>query len=211
MDTPITLIIIGFTCLVSYSALKDRSTFEKLKHYPYQETRTKEYFRLLSAGFVHGDYIHLAINMYVLWMFGGIVEQSFGVIYGVNMGRIVFMVMYLLNIIAASIPTLLKHKNNPQFASVGASGAVSGLVFIYIVLMPYAPLQFIFLPGLKIPAILLGVGYLIYSSYAAKKARTRIDHVAHFYGAIFGIAFLWITKPEYIGHFFTKLIDGFPF
>ena len=211
MDTPITLIIIGFTCLVSYSALKDRSALEKLKHYPYQETRTKEYFRLLSAGFVHGDYIHLAINMYVLWMFGGIVEQSFGQIYGANLGRVVFMVMYLLNIIAASIPTLLKHKNNPQFASVGASGAVSGLVFIYIVLMPYAPLQFIFLPGLKIPAILLGVGYLIYSSYAAKKARTRIDHVAHFYGAIFGIAFLWITKPVYIGHFFTQLIDGFPF
>ena len=210
MDTPITFIIIGFTCLVSYSALQNRSTFDKLKHFPYQETRTKEFFRLLSAGFVHGDFIHLAINMYVLWMFGGIVEQAFGQIYGANIGRVVFMVMYLLNIVAASIPTLLKHKNNPQFSSVGASGAVSGLVFIYIVLMPYAPLQFIFLPFFDIPAILLGVGYLIYSSFAAKKARTRIDHVAHFYGAIFGIAFLWITKPSYISYFFNTLVNDFP-
>ncbi len=212
MISPITIIIIIFTCLVSYTSLNNRVQFEKLKHYPYQEKRAKEFYRMLSAGFVHGDFIHLAINMYVLYMFGGIVENAFeDVIYGKHVGKIVFLVMYLLNIVAASIPTYFKHKNNASFASVGASGAVSGLVFIYIVLMPYAPLQFLFLPFIDIPAILLGVGYLIYSSYAAKKAKTRIDHVAHFYGALFGIAFLWISKPEYISHFFNTLVNKFPF
>lgn len=211
MIAPISLIIIIFTCLVSYTSFNNRTQFEKLKHYPYNEFRTKEYFRLLSAGFVHGDYIHLAVNMYVLYNFGTIVETVFTQeeFFGPFMGRIVFLVMYLINIIAASIPTLIKHKDNPRFASVGASGAVSGLVFIFVVLFPYEILKLFFI--IPIPSILLGVGYLIYSSYAAKNGQSKIDHVAHFYGAIFGVAFLWIAKPKMISHFFNTLINGFPF
>ena len=101
--------------------------------------------------------------MYVLYNFGTIVEVVFTQenFFGHNMGRIVFLVMYLLNIVAASIPTLIKHKNNPQFASVGASGAVSGLVFIFVVLFPYETIYLFF--AIPFPAILLGIGYLIYS------------------------------------------------
>lgn len=212
MIEPITILLIIFTCLISYNAFNHRDRFEKLKHYPYQEIRNKEYYRLLSAGFVHGDYIHLAVNMYVLYSFGSIVEYTFTKesMYGPFLGRIVFIILYLLNVVAASIPTLLKHKDNYGFSSVGASGAVSGLVFIYIALFPYQGIGFIFLENISFPAILMGIGYLIYSSYAAKKANSRIDHVAHFYGALFGIAFLWITRPHTIREFFTTLINDFP-
>lgn len=205
----ITLIIIIITCIISYSALKNSAMFNKLKHFPYQEKRSNEYFRMLSAGFVHGDMMHLIINMYVLFMFGEVVEKSFGNIYGPNSGRVVFTILYLMNIVAASIPTYFKNQNNPQFASVGASGAVSGLLFIYIILSPWAGLTFIFFPFINIPAIVLGIGYLIYSSYASKKASGRIDHMAHFYGAIFGIVFLFSTKPEMISYFFERLINDY--
>ncbi len=210
---PISILIIIFTVLVSYTSFNNRQQFEKLKHYPYNEFRTKEYFRLLSAGFVHGDYIHLAINMFVLYSFGSIIEKVFTMdqFYGPVMGRIVFLGMYLLNIVAASIPTFYKHRHNPRFASVGASGAVSGLVFIYVVIFPYDQISLLILPFIGFPAILLGVGYLIYSSYAAKKSNDNIDHVAHFYGALFGIAFLWATKPNMINHFFRTLVNDFPF
>lgn len=121
------------------------------------------------------------------------------------------MLMYLLNIIAASLPTYFKHKDNPGFASVGASGAVSGLVFIFVVIAPWTSLSFLFIPILKIPAIVLGIGYLIYSSIAAKRSSSRIDHVAHFYGALFGVAFLWITKPIMFNHFINSFMNGLPF
>ena len=212
MTFSITLLIIIFTCLVSYRALTDQQTFERLKHYPYQESRTKEYYRLLSSGFVHGDYIHLAVNMYVLYMFGETVEKTFeqAGLFGKPMGKVIFFLLYLANVIAASVPTYFKHKDNPGFASIGASGATSGILFIFIVLYPYAPLNFIFIP-IDIPAIILGIGYLVYSSYAAKKGGARIDHMAHFYGAIFGIAMFWILKPRMIRHFINSVVDGLPF
>jgi membrane associated rhomboid family serine protease len=211
MMAPITIIIIIFTVLVSYTSLNNRMQFEKLKHYPYNEKRSKEYFRFLSGGFVHGDYIHLAVNMYVLYSIGSFVETLFTSedFYGQYMGRIVFLGMYLLNIIAASIPTFLKHKDNPRFASVGASGAVSGLLFIFAAILPYEHFLLFFI--IPMPAILFAVGYLIYSTYAARDTESRIDHTAHFYGALFGVAFLWITKPSMISHFFNKLINEFPY
>lgn len=205
----VTLIIILITGLISFQAFRNQPLFNKLKHFPYQEKRTKEFYRLLTAGFVHGDMMHLLVNMYVLYMFGLQVENAFGVIYGASIGRYVFLIMYLLNIVFASLPTFAKHKDNPGFASVGASGAVSGILFIFIVLRPWHPLQFIFLPFIDIPAIILGVGYLLYSSYAAKKQGGRIDHMAHFYGALFGVLFLWTTKPQMILEFYHQLISIF--
>ena len=212
MGFTITLLIIIFTCLVSYRALSDQQTFSRLKHFPYQESRTKEFYRLLSSGFVHGDYIHLAFTMYVLYMFGGYVEATFeqAAIFGKPMGKVIFFLLYIANIIAASVPTYFKHKDNPSFSSIGASGAVSGILFIFIVLNPYAPLNIMFIP-IDIPAIILGIGYLAYSSYAAKKGGGRIDHMAHFYGAVFGVAMFWILKPRMIRHFINTVIEGLPF
>lgn len=210
MDTPITYIIIAGSILISVLCFNNRELFEKLKHYPYAEERNKEWYRMLSSGFIHGSFVHLAVNMYVLYGFGRAVEMAFSTLFG-KIGPLLFMVMYLLTIVAADIPTYLKHKNNSMFASVGASGAVSGVLFIYVLLYPWEGIGFIFLPGIDFPAFALGIGYLIYSSWASKNKRDMIDHDAHFYGALFGIVFILLSKPSVGSNFIQELIQGMPF
>lgn len=206
----ITLIIIGVTALVSWRAFNDSSLFEKLKHYPYDESRQKEYYRFLSSGFVHGSGMHLAINMYVLYTFGTVVEEIFSYQFEA-MGKIVFVLFYLSAIVVADIPTFLKNKDNPRFASIGASGAVSAIVFVFIIYYPWHGLTFIFFPFFSIPAIVLGIGYLIYSSWASQRGGKKIDHSAHFAGAVYGIVFMFALKPSLISEFVSKIQSGLPF
>ncbi len=204
----ITLIIIIVTCLISYQAIKDVSLKYKLAHVPYKVKRNKEYYRFISSGFVHADYMHLGVNMFVLFMFGGMVESSFDQLYGPLYGRFVFVLCYILTIIAADLGSYFRHQNNPHFVSLGASGATSGILFISIALDPWNEL-FLFLIPIPIPAFIVGIGYVIYSYYADKKANDRINHAAHLYGALFGLAFFWITQPQMIGYFYRKLMAGF--
>ncbi|HHH49571.1 MAG TPA: rhomboid family intramembrane serine protease [Saprospiraceae bacterium] len=205
----ITLIIIIITALISYQALGNRNMFNQLKHFPYSEARNKEYHRFLSSGFVHGSIMHLAINMYVLYIFGTYVENTFLALFGETMGRVNFVILYLLTIIFADIPTFIKHKNNPNFASVGASGAVSGILFIFILLNPWATLLLMLV--IPCPAIIAGIGYLIYSSWASKNTNDMIDHDAHFFGAVFGLLFVLVLKPGLLALFMDRLVNGFPF
>jgi len=209
INISLTLIIIGVTAVVSMLALNNQNLLNKLKHYPVAEKGNGEFYRFLSSGFVHGSIGHLLINMYVLWTFGEVIENAFGQIFG-NFGRLVFLIFYLSCIVIADIPSYFKNINNPRFASVGASGAVSGIVFIYIVFFPYNGLTFIFFPFFAIPAIYLGIGYLIYSSWASKNSQDGIDHSAHFAGAIYGLLFIFIAKPSLISSFFNQVVSGFP-
>ena len=205
----VTIVIIVITGLISYKGFNDRSFFEKWKHYPYAEYREKDYLRLLSSGFLHGSWIHLLVNMYVLWGFGQTVEQEFVNIFGNVTGRVLFALMYLTTIVAADIPTYVKQKNNPGFGSIGASGAVSGVLFIFILFYPWAGLQFIFLPGINIPAIIIGALYLVYSHWASKNSKDMIDHDAHFFGALYGILFIVCFKPSILQHFFLEIMSIF--
>lgn len=206
----ITYLIIGITLLVSYLAFNDRGLFEKLKHYPFEEKRDKEYHRFLTSGFVHGSGMHLFVNMYVLYTFGDVVEGIFNREFGM-MGKLLFLVFYLSAIVVADIPTYLKHQSNPGFASIGASGAVSAIVFVFIIYYPWHGLTFIFFPFFSIPAVVLGIGYLAYSSYASKAGGGRIDHSAHFAGAVYGIAFMLILRPSLIPQFIDSVKNGLPF
>ena len=213
----ITLLIIIVTCIVSYYAgltPQDRQSrpgvFNQLKHYPVAEKQNKEYYRFLSSGFVHGSWMHLLFNMYVLYMFGETVENVFVAKFG-SFGRIAYLIMYLAGIMVADIPSYLRHQSNPRFASIGASGAVSSVLFIYIMFFPLAKLTFIFFPFFDFPAIVLGIGYLIYSSWASKNGRDNIDHSAHFAGAIFGIVFIIVTYPKVISHFIQSVQGSLPF
>lgn len=205
----ITLVIIIISGILSYRGFNDRSFFEKWKHFPYAESRQKDYLRMLSSGFLHGSWLHLIINMYILWGFGQTVEREFVYLFGDITGRILFLLMYLLTIVAADIPTYLKHKDNPGFASIGASGAVSGVLFIFILFYPWAGLQFIFLPGINIPAIIIGALYLVYSHWASRNSNDMIDHDAHFYGALFGMLFIICFKPNILLHFFNEIASVF--
>jgi membrane associated rhomboid family serine protease len=206
----ITLLIIIFTCLVSLAAFNNQNLFNKLKHHPVSEFRDKEYYRMLTSGFLHGDYLHLFLNMFVLYEFGKYVETFIvGQFDNLAVGRFMFLLIYLFIIIAADLPTLFKHKTNPYFASIGASGAVAGVLFMYIMLNPWAMLGlFAVIP---IPAILFGGLYLWYSSWASKNSHDLVDHDAHFFGAVTGMMVLVAIKPAIFGAFVQEVIQGLPF
>lgn len=204
----LTLILVIFTCLISYQGIRNYAIVERFKHNPLRESRYKEYFRLLTSGFLHGDWAHLAINMFVLYSFGDYMERYFTHQFGEGAGKIIFLAAYLVNIILANIPTLLKHRDEPGFSSIGASGAVSGIIFMFILLNPWQMIHLFFV--IPIPAVLAGVGYLAYSSFASKNERGRIDHSAHFAGAIAGMFILAILSPKVIADFGTKVIRDFP-
>lgn len=204
----ISLALCVVTGLISYQAFNNRSIVESLKHHPYSEHRAKEYYRLLSSGFVHGGWFHLLINLFVLWQFGPIVEEYYGALFGSVVGPIVFLTMYLLTIVVADLPTFFKHKDNPQYAAIGASGAVSGVVFVYVLFNPWATLSLYGIIPFK--AIIGAVAYLIYSSWASKNRSDGIDHSAHFYGAVFGMLFTIILKPNVISHFISEMTSGLP-
>lgn len=204
----ITLIIVIITTLISVAAFNNRGLMDALKHYPVAEHQHKEYYRLITSGFVHGDFMHLFLNMFVLHEFGRYVEHYFQVVHGDIAGKVLYVAIYLAMIVTGDMPTFAKHKDNYHFASVGASGAVSGIIFIYILLNPWAMLGlFAIIP---IPAIVFGVLYLWYSSWASGQSRDMIDHDAHFYGAIAGIILAVALRPAVLGEFFTRLIQEFP-
>ncbi len=205
----LTIIIVIITGLISYRCFEDRALFDKLKHHPYSEAHNKEWYRMITSGFVHGDWVHLGINMFVLWQFGEIVESLFVQSFGMTMGKVNYLLLYFLTIIFADIPSLLKHKDNRHYSAVGASGAVSGILFVFILFMPWHILR---LYGIiPIPGIIAGIGYLVYSSWADKRGGGRIAHDAHLYGALFGFLFAIILKPSFFTMFMERLINGMPF
>lgn len=205
----ITLIIIIITSIISYQALNNPNMQAQLHHSPYREAQHGEYYRFITSGFVHGSLPHLLINMFVFYQFGEIVEAYFVNIFGEMMGRLNFLLLYLVTIAFGDIPTFFKHKENPNFASVGASGAVSGILFAFILFDPWARLGLFFI--IPCPAIVAAVLYLVYSSWASRNQGGRIDHDAHFYGAIFGMLFTIVLKPSIFGVFIQRLTEGFPF
>jgi membrane associated rhomboid family serine protease len=203
-----TLILVIVSVLVSLLCFNDRDWFNRLKHYPVVEYRNKEYYRWLTSGFVHGDYMHLFINMFVLHEFGTIVEQYLVLYFGTITGTALYVGTYLMIIVMGDIPTYFKNKENPYFSSVGASGGVSGIIFIFILLNPWSMLGlFAIIP---VPAIVFGVMYLWYSTWASNKQRDMIDHEAHFYGAIAGMCIAFIIRPAIFPEFLSKLVDQFP-
>ena len=208
MSLSITLVIVVISGIISYQGFNNRSFFDRLKHYPVAEEKSKEYYRMLTSGFLHGSWMHLIINMYVLLQFGEIIEYRFVDLFG-NMGRIIYVLFYLTAIIIADIPTYLKHKDNPSFSSIGASGAVSAVVFAFIMYYPLQGLTFIFFPFFAIPAIILGIGYLIYSSWASEKGRDNLDHLAHFTGAVYGVLFAIVSNPSIIQSFADQIMGAF--
>lgn len=199
----ITFIIIGVTALISFMAFNNHDLFYKLKHWPYQEARSGEYYRWLTSGFLHGDPMHLIFNMLTLYFFGKYVEDWFAALFP-GIGGVVYLLFYLAAIVAASSATYQKHKNTSSFASIGASGAVAAVLFACILLDPTIGIMMFFIP-IPIPGFIFGVLYLWYSSYAAKQGGDNIDHTAHFFGAVFGFFFPILLKPSLFLNFVEQL------
>lgn len=199
----ITYLIIGFTVLFSIGAFNNPDVFQKCKHWPWAESRRGEYYRWLTGGFLHGDYMHLLFNMITLYFFGQSVEMWFGVLFP-EIGKTLFLLFYLISIVAASLATYYKFKDVQHFASIGASGAVSAVLFAAILIQPTLSLYLMFIP-IPIPGFIYGAFYLWYSSYAAQRGHDGIDHTAHFYGAVFGFLFPLVLKPALFASFLAQL------
>lgn len=203
----VNLLLILATCLISIRSFNKPHIINELCHYPYREYKDKEYFRLVTAAFVHADFFHLFVNMFVLYGFGGYIEEQFKFLYGSIVGPSFYIAFYLFIAVVANISTYIKFRNNYYYRSIGASGATSGIVFAYILFEPTSILGlFAIIP---IPAIIFGILYLLYSSYAAKRGMHNIDHYAHFYGAITGFVLMLILKPVLIQQFLFKISNVF--
>ena len=198
----ITLVIIAVTVVVSLAALNNQRLFENLLFQPFVMHDSKDWFRFISHGFVHGSIMHLLVNMYVLWMFGTAVEDAYAI--GTGMPHTVYLVLYLGGIVLSSIPGYFKHRHDPEYRAVGASGATSAVVFSFILLHPDTKLMLIFLP-IPMAAWIFGGLYLAYEWYMSKKGRDGIAHDAHYFGALFGIAFTAIIIPGTVSHFINAV------
>jgi len=201
-----TLFIIIATAAISILAFSNKQIMDKLLFSPYKTIHNKEWHRLITHGFVHADYMHLFINMFVLMSFGAAVEDIFGslklngIIHNATLN---FCMLYFGGIVIASLTTLKKYKDNSYYQSVGASGAVSAVVFTYIFFDPLSKLLFMFI--IPIPAIVFGIAYLAYSHYMSKKEGDYINHDAHFVGSVFGFIYPLLIDPKLFLIFLNKL------
>lgn len=200
-------IIIFVTFVVSLMAFNSSNVFNKLCFHPYTIVNSGQYNRLLTYGFIHGSWGHLLVNMFVLWMFGRVVESNF-VYYFDFKGHFLYLLMYLSAIVISSISDLKKHQYNSEYVAIGASGATSAVVFAYILLNPLQKLYVMFIP-IGIPAALFGILYLIYSAYMDKYGNDNIGHNTHLWGAIYGIVFLIVIKPRLLLAFFSQILQIF--
>ena len=206
----ITQIISVLTFIVSVKAFGDYGFFEKFKHSPYRVYHYKEYYRLVTSGFLHGSWAHLLVNLFVFWQFGGFVEEK--IFYGVfdkYLGGFLYLMLVLLAIVVGNIPSLLKYKSDPGHGSIGLSGAVSAVLFSYLLVNPWGVLYLYLV--IPMPTIVAAVLYLVYSQWASRNTRDNIDHMAHFYGAIFGFVYTIAVYPPILEYFLKKLVGGGPF
>jgi membrane associated rhomboid family serine protease len=202
----ITLIIVIVTVLFSLLAFRRKELFDRFDLTPYRVVHKREYHRILAHAFLHADYVHLGINMLVLYSFGTGIEKIFssleqqGVIFS---GTFFFILLYLSSVVLSSLSTIIRYRNNQGYSAVGASGAVSAVVFTYIF---FAPLQKIyFYMVLPIPGIVFGILYLLYSSYMNRRNRDNINHAAHFWGAVVGFLYPILMEPRLFGVFLENL------
>lgn len=187
----ITIIIIVINAIVSISAFGNAKVMGDLIFYPPAITLNRQYYRFITSGFIHADLGHLVFNMLSLYLFGKFVEDKFTEIFG-NGGRLLYLLMYLLALIASLLPTYMKNKNNPQYRSLGASGAVSAVVFAGLMIAPYVKVGMFIIPPI-IPGFIFGPLYLIISAFLERRGGDNINHSAHIWGALFGVAFLIIA------------------
>lgn len=198
MTLSITLIIIIITSIISITAFNNQKILGELMFYPARMKGGREPYRLLTHGFIHADFFHLFINTLTLFFFGPVLESMI-------FTSTQYIILYLTAIPAASLFDYFKHKDNHYYRSLGASGAVSAVVFATIILDPW--FKGICLFGiLCLPNILFGALYIFYSAYMSKKGGDNVGHNAHLWGGVYGFVFTAIVRPDLFQNFFDRLM-----
>jgi membrane associated rhomboid family serine protease len=182
---PATIALIIANVALSLIAFSNRDVMNYSIMWPYGVKRKNQYYRFITSGFVHADYMHLIFNMFTFYFFGRNLEIYFH--YYQLGGSVSFLTLYLVGLIVSDIPTYIKQKDNPDYLCLGASGAVSAVVFASIVFSPWSS---IYLYGaIKISAAVYAVLFLAYCVYMSKKGGGHINHDAHLWGSLLGLVF----------------------
>ena len=211
MTLSLTLLIIIITVGVSLMANSNADLYAKMMFNPYQVVHRNEWYRVFSHGFIHdrNTIFHLIFNMYVLYSFGDIVEQILGNALGQGLGIAFYLILYFGGMLVATIPSIVKHKDNIHYNSLGASGAVSAVLFATIAFIPFeGGIGILFIP-ISIPPLVFGVLYIAYEVYMGKRGGTNIAHDAHIYGALFGFVFVLLFVPNAFSNFITQVLNLF--
>jgi membrane associated rhomboid family serine protease len=200
------IFIVFVTAAVSLACFYNQRLFDSLSLRPFEVVKHGQWWRLITHGFVHGGWAHLLINMWGFWSFATAVLAVFTGQFHAGMAmeaNLRFCILYFGGMVFASIYDVIKRHNDPNYASVGASGAVSAVVFTSIF---YAPLSKIYMMGiLPMPAVVFGVLYIVYEAYSARQQGDNVNHHAHIFGAIYGFLFPVVTGGGDMSYFFRGL------
>ena len=195
----LTLILIAVTVLVTWLAFNNPRLLDRLILWPPAIDRNHQYDRLLTHGFIHADWQHLLFNMITLFFFGRFAEQ----VISSMIGPVGFVLFYLSAIVIAILPTYLRHRHDVQYRSLGASGAVSAVLFAFILVQPWSLIFVFFLP---VPAIVYAVLYIGYSIWMDRQGTDNVNHSAHLWGAGYGVLFTLMMEPRAAGAFVERLL-----
>ena len=192
------ILILAVTCIVSFIAFRNRQVMDDLILWPPAVARKREYYRLLTYGLVHADGTHLFFNMLTLFFFG----RAMAPFYNASLGMFGFGLFYLGGLLVSILPTYLKNRNNSNYYSLGASGAVSAVLFAYILFAPWSQILVLVIP---MPAIIYAVLYTAYSIYMDRRGQDHVNHSAHLWGAAYGVVFTIMVNPRILPHFLGAL------
>jgi membrane associated rhomboid family serine protease len=195
-ETPVASLIFLFTIITSIYAFSNPDLYGKFMLNPYNVSRRHRVYTLITSGLIHADWMHLIFNMMTFFFFAFQLE---GIIGSFNFG-----ILYFVSMVAADIPSVIKHKNDIWYNSLGASGAISAVLFSYILFVPFSSMIIFPIP-IPIWAIIFGPLYLIYCVYASRQARDHINHDAHFFGALAGLILTVLLVPGVIPHFIEQI------
>jgi membrane associated rhomboid family serine protease len=193
LDYPATLCLLILNVGISVLAFYKERIMEYLALAPYRMVRSREYHQLVTSGFVHANLTHLALNMITLFFFGPALEQS---TFAETGGRGAFLFIYIFSLVLGSLYGFFKYRNNPEYVAVGASGAISGVVFAFVLAYPTATFRIFF--SIPMPAWLYAILYTGYSIYAMRNLDDNIGHEAHLAGALGGVISMLIIAPEMV-------------
>jgi membrane associated rhomboid family serine protease len=189
------LFFLILTVVISWQAFQNQALLSRLLLEPYAVKHRGEFYRLLSHMLVHADFTHLAFNMMTLYFIGSYLEQIWQLQFGLMNSRIYLFLLYVVGGLCATLWPMIRNQDNPSYRSLGASGAVSAILFAFILWDPTQSLYLMLIP-IPIPAYVFGPLYLAFEYYSMRKGKSGIAHDAHIGGAIFGVLFVLLIAPE---------------
>ena len=195
-QTPVASIIFIFTVVTSVYAFNDPGLYGKFMLHPYSVYRKQNVYTLITSGLIHGSWMHLLFNLFTFYFFAFPLENT--------IGSLRFGIIYLVGLILSDIPSVIKHKNDFHYHSLGASGAISAVLFSYILFYPLSTMMIFPLP-VPIWSVVFGVLYLVYCYYMSGNSRDNINHDAHLFGAITGVILTILLVPGIVPHFIAEI------